>query len=98
MQSTRRPLHMSLFYGFVGRGNFCAVYPANQCAFNCISGDLRGANIFSWFATLPGKIVILSAFIVILSVSEGSLVQIGSADLLRCQVIEYYQGYYTQEE
>jgi len=74
---------MSLFYGFVGRGNFCAVYPANQCAFNCISGDLRGANI--WFATLPGKIVILSALIVILSalivilsVSEGSLVQICS--------------------
>ena len=91
MQSTRRTLHMSLFYGFVGRGNFCAVYPANQCAFNCISGDLRGANIFSWFATLPGKIVILS-------VSGGSLVQIGSPDLLRCQIIEYYQGYYTQEE
>ena len=96
MQSTRRPLHMSLFYGFVGRGNFCAVYLANQCAFNCISGDLRGANI--WFAMLPGKIVILSALIVILSVSEGSQVQIGSPDLLRCQVIEYYQGYYTQEE
>ncbi len=36
--------------------------------------------------------------IVILSVSEGSLVQIGSPDLLRCQIIEYYQGYYTQEE
>jgi hypothetical protein len=96
---------MSLFYGFVGRGNFCAVYPANQCAFNCISGDLRGANRFTWFAMLPGKnvilsafIVILSAFIVILSVSEGSQVQIGSPDLLSCQVIEYYQGYYTQEE
>jgi len=95
MQSTRRPLHMSLFYGFVGRGNFCVVYPANQCAFNCISGDLRGANIFSWFTTLPGKIVILSAFVVILSVSEGSEEQIGSADLLCSQVIEYYQGYYT---
>ncbi len=36
--------------------------------------------------------------IVILSVSGGSLVQIGSPDLLRSQIIEYYQGYYTQEE
>jgi len=74
------------------------VYPANQCAFNCISGDLRGANIFSWLVTLPGKIVILCAIIVILSVSEGSQVRIGSPDLLCCQVIEYCQGYYTQEE
>src|SRR5947209_1657558 len=31
MQSTRRTLHMSLFYSFIGRGNFCGVYPANQC-------------------------------------------------------------------
>ena len=42
--------------------------------------------------------VILSAFNVILSVSEGSQVRIGSPDLLCCQVIEYCQGYYTQEE
>ena len=36
---------------------------------------------------------------VLLIVSAGTLeVQISSPGLLRCQVIEYYQGYYTQEE
>ena len=36
---------------------------------------------------------------VLLIVSAGTLeVQISSPDLLSCQVIEYYQGYYTQEE